>query len=105
MAKKKSSRRPNVSPEVLERARAELRGEKLTSADAGLSIKAEGGAAVAAVKPKSARAGMGLASRRVATAEELNAEYHYVASELRYVLILAGILFATVRASADRSRQ
>jgi len=97
VAKKKTSRRPNVSAETLERARAELRGEakpSSTEPSTGGLVKYDN--TPAAQKPKTARPGSGLATRRVPTAEELAAEYKYISGELRYVLILAGVLFAVI---------
>lgn len=92
MAKKKSSR-PNVSAETLERARAELRGEKTLAA----AEPAGAGKVATGTRPKVvARAGTGLATRRVPTTEELKAQYAYVTKDLRKLVVVAGLLLVFV---------
>lgn len=97
MAKKKS-KRPNISQETLERARAEMRG--------GSSMQAVATATVASdtpdtpkpkVKPRTA---VGLATRHIPSLEELLKEYSYVLKDLRNMLILAGLLFAAIIVAA-----
>jgi hypothetical protein len=102
MAKKKSSNRPNVSAETLERARAELRGERqATPADGTPKAGAKSTAKGATPGAKgTARAGFGLATRRVPSAEELKAEYAYVTQDLRKLMMVAGLLFAVVIVTA-----
>ncbi len=95
MAKKKSSRRPNLSQETLERARAELRGEKMAAA-ATVETGADGTAAVTAPKVKARPATSSLAARRVPSAEELKAQYGYVLSDMRHLFTLAAALFAII---------
>jgi hypothetical protein len=96
VAKKKSSRRPNLSQETLERARAELRGEKMAAA-ATVETGADGTAAAATgAKAKVARPTTSLAARRVPSAEELKAQYSYVLSDLRHLLTLAAALFVFI---------
>ena len=94
MSKKKSSRRPNLSAEVLERARAEVRGE------ISKTIPTTENGAAAAVKAKQSFAPSGLSSRRVAKPEELKAEYAYVLRDLRNLGIIAGSLFGLIIVAA-----
>lgn len=93
MAKKKSTR-PNLPQETLERARAELRGDVLPVNPAEVAAMDGNGAALAArakiVRPS------GVASRRIPTDEELNREYKYVVSDLRRLLLLAGLCILIV---------
>jgi hypothetical protein len=100
VAKKKTSRRPNLSQETLERARAELRGEKM-AASATIETGADGTAAVAtSAKAKVARPTSSLAARHIPSAEELKVQYHFVLTEMRYVVTLAAVLFAVIIAAA-----
>jgi hypothetical protein len=93
MAKKKS-KRPNLSQETLERARAEMRTERVETV--AVAQPAEGGVAVAP-KPKPGRRPIStLATRRIPTKEELIAEYSYVISDLRNLFILAGVLLIAI---------
>ena len=99
MAKKKT-KRPNLSQETLERARAERLGERpepITGTD-GASVS-NVAASATGVKPKAKRTA-NLATRRVPTQEELLADYAYVLTDLRHLAILAGILFVLVIAAA-----
>lgn len=89
MAKKKS--KPNISQEVLERARAELRG----NATATAAPKSDSESAAAA-KAKPIVRGSSLASRRVPSKEELDQQYRYIIRDLRAMLTLAGSLFLFV---------
>jgi NADH:ubiquinone oxidoreductase subunit 6 (subunit J) len=102
MAKKKS-KRPNLSQETLERARAEMRGTPLDQSAMSPAVSASNGAAmtaaaVAAKKVK--RAGTPLATRHIPTTEELIAEYNYVLKDLRYLFTLAGILLLAIIVAA-----
>jgi hypothetical protein len=90
MAKKRS--KPNISQEVLERARAELRGS--LSKPAASAPEAESASAAAKAKPI-VRSGS-LATRRVPTKEELDQEYRHIIRDLRAMLTLAGSLFLFV---------
>jgi len=96
MAKKKN-RRPNVSQETLERARAEMRGERTAP------VMADSTGAVIATAPKAKvapkRSG-NLATRRIPSLEELRSEYGYVISDLRNLAILAVILLIAIAAAA-----
>jgi hypothetical protein len=97
MAKKKS-KRPNISQETLERARAEMRSERVEAV--AVAQPADGGGAVAA-KPKAGRRPVStLATRRIPTREELTAEYAYVLSDLRSLFILAAVLLIAIVAIA-----
>ena len=95
MAKKKS-KRPNLSQETLERARAEMRGEPVQVAEA---VPVEMGQAPAS-KPKVKKTGIGLATRHIPTLDELLNEYAYVLVDLRNMLILAAVLFAVIIVAA-----
>jgi hypothetical protein len=100
MAKKKS-KRPNLSQETLERARAELRGERQEPVAVADSAPSNGGAVAA--KPKVApkrTASPGLATRRIPTVSELVAEYSYVLHDLRNLAILAVTLMAIIIVAA-----
>jgi hypothetical protein len=90
MAKKRS--KPNLPQEVLERARAELRG----SAAADSKAKSEAQEAAAAAKSKPIVRSGSLATRRVPTKEELDQEYRHIIRDLRAMLTLAGSLFLFV---------
>ncbi len=90
MAKKKS--KPNISQEVLERARAELRGSTTTAA----APKAQPESATPPSKPKPTVRGSSLATRRIPSKEELDHEYRYIIRDLRAMLTLAGSLFLFV---------
>ena len=97
MAKKKS-KRPNISQETLERARAEMRGEPVQAIATANAMDSDAPAAPKAkVKP---RVGVGLATRHIPTIEELLNEYGYVLKDLRNMLILAGLLFAAIVVAA-----
>lgn len=97
MAKKKS-KRPNISQETLERARAEMRGEPVQAVvTANTMVSDAPPAAKAKVKPRTA---VGLATRHIPTLEELLNEYGYVLKDLRNMLILAGLLFAAIIVAA-----
>jgi hypothetical protein len=101
MAKKKS-KRPNLSQETLERARAELRGERPEPVAAAESAPSNGSTVVAA-KPKVASkraANPSLATRRIPSVGELIAEYSYVLRDLRNLAILAAILFLAIIVAA-----
>ncbi len=100
MAKKKSSRRPNLSQETLERARAELRGEKMAAAASVEAGGSDGTAAVSGPKLKNVRPTTNLAARRIPSAEELKMQYSYVLTDLRHLVTLAAILFAFIIAAA-----
>ncbi len=99
MAKKKS-KRPNLPQEALERARAERRGETVGSAPAPVVEKsgANGTMAVAA-KPKVAKRSPAM-TRRIPSIPELIQEYSYVLTDLRYLAILAALLFVAIIAAA-----
>ena len=101
MAKKKS-KRPNLSQETLERARAELRGERPEPVAEG--APANGSTAVAApAKPKTTTkraANPSLATRRVPSISELIEEYGYVLKDLRNLAILAAILLIAIVVAA-----
>ncbi|MCC7451403.1 MAG: hypothetical protein IT324_28595 [Anaerolineae bacterium] len=97
MAKKKS-KRPNLSQETLERARAELRGDFADSVPAAPAIG--NGAAVAESKVKAVKRNPALATRRIPTLEELVAEYGYVLRDLRNLAILAVTLLAIIIVAA-----
>src|SRR5882724_1787269 len=94
MAKKKT-KRPNLSQETLERARAERLGERTEQVNGTDGASVSNVAASAAAKPKVKRT-PSLASRRVPTTDELLAEYAYVLSDLRNLAILAGVLFVLI---------
>jgi hypothetical protein len=99
MAKKKS-KRPNLSQETLERARAEMRGTLPDQASVAPAASASNGSAVmasaAAARKSVKRSGTPLATRHVPTTEELIAEYNYVLKDLRYLFTLAGILLLAI---------
>jgi hypothetical protein len=93
MAKKKS-KRPNLPQETLERARAEMRTERV---DAVAVAQPAESAVAAPAKPKAGRRPAStLATRRIPTKEELTAEYSYVLSDLRNLFILAAILLISI---------
>jgi len=100
MAKKKN-KRPNLSQDTLERARAELRGERTEAQSAGAvqTMPTNGSSAVQA-KPKPKRAGTSLATRRVPSLNELLSEYSYVLRDLRNLAILAVILMVIIIGAA-----
>jgi len=100
MAKKKS-RRPNLSQETLERARAEMRGDKEIADEAPEVVETASGAAPAApVARKVKRPAGSLATRRIPSTTELISEYSYVTHDLRSVLILSGVLLALIVVAA-----
>jgi hypothetical protein len=94
MAKKKT-KRPNLSQETLERARAELRGDRAEPVAVAEKVSANGGLPVAAARPKRATA-PNLATRRVPSIEELIKEYNYVLKDLRNLAILAIVLLLAI---------
>jgi hypothetical protein len=97
MAKKKN-KRPNLSQDTLERARAELRGERVEPQASVQTVPTNGSSAVQAkAKAKPARASL---SRRVPSIDELRSEYSYVLHDLRNLLILAAILLVIIVAAA-----
>jgi hypothetical protein len=98
MAKKKT-KRPNLSQETLERARAELRGDRSEPVAVAEKVSANGGPAVAAAKPKRATA-PNLATRRIPSIEELIKEYSYVLKDLRNLAILAIVLLLAIVVAA-----
>jgi len=84
MARKKTSRRPNISQEALDRARREASGQPYVPP---------------APQPESAPARSGKAPAaevRKTTAEDLAAEYAYVLTDLRSMGTLALALFAVL---------
>ncbi len=98
MAKKKS-KRPNLSQETLERARAELRGDYAEPVPAAPSVG--NGAAVAEVKAaKAPKRNPAFATRRIPSIDELVAEYGYVLRDLRNLAILAVALLAIIIVTA-----
>ena len=95
MAKKKS-KRPNLSQETLERARAEMRGESVASL-AEAPVITNGSPAVAAAKTKIKRTGSAtLATRHIPSHQELLSEYAYVLQDLRNLAILAAVLMIII---------
>lgn len=98
MAKKKT-KRPNLSQETLERARAERLGERAEPVTGTDGASVSNVAASVAAKPKVKRT-PSLATRRVPTTEELLAEYAYVLTDLRNLAVLAGALFLIIIAAA-----
>src|SRR5262249_52328351 len=98
MAKKKT-KRPNLSQETLERARAERLGERVEPVAGTDGASVSNVAASTGAKPKVKRAA-NLATRRVPSHEELLNEYAYVLTDLRHLAILAGVLFLLVIAAA-----
>lgn len=91
VAKSKSYRKPNISRDTLERARAELKGGAVTVAES----------TSAPVEKAKARAKAPVsAGRRIPTTEELKQEYKYVLAELRNLLVLAGVLFLFIIVTA-----
>lgn len=110
---KKKNKRPNLSQETLERARAEMRGtaEPLapTSTDAitarptnGTPATSKAGVVTAPVAPKlkTARSAPGLAVRRIPSLEELLANYRYVLRDLRKLALIAVLLLLIIVAAA-----
>src|SRR5258708_21779955 len=99
MAKKKS-KRPNLSQETLERARAEMRGTLADQPAVSPAASASNGSAIAAsavaAAKKVKRTGTPLATRHIPTTEELIVEYNYVLKDLRYLFTLAGILLLAI---------
>jgi hypothetical protein len=98
MAKKKT-KRPNLSQETLERARAERIGERVDNVEGTDGASLTNAAPSVAVKAKTKRA-PSLASRRVPTTEELLTEYAYVLHDLRNLVVLAAVLFAIIIVAA-----
>jgi hypothetical protein len=99
MSKRKSKKKPNLSADVLERARREIYGG--SSAEAS-EIKAEDTATAvdATEKVKRDKPKVSMSSnnyqKRMLTSAELAQEYHYVIADLRSMAILAGILFVAM---------
>ncbi len=98
MAKKKT-KRPNLSQETLERARAERIGDRAEPVNGTDGASVSSVAASAGVKPKVKRT-PSLATRRIPSTEELLAEYAYVLTDLRNLAILAGVLFLLIIGAA-----
>ncbi len=99
MAKKKS-KRPNLPQETLDRARAERRGEAFGSAPVTVpENNGSNGTMAVAAKPKVAKRSPSM-TRRIPSISELIQEYSYVLSDLRYLAILAAILFIAIVAAA-----
>lgn len=94
MAKKKS--KPNISREVLERARSELRGDRGVAAPSQTVADESAAPAPVPAKAKATVRGGSLASRRLPTKEELDNEYRHITRDLRAMLTLAGSLFLFV---------
>jgi sulfite reductase alpha subunit-like flavoprotein len=94
MAKKKS--KPNISQEVLERARSELRGDQSAAAPSKAPTTENAAAAPAPLKAKATVRGGSLATRRLPTKDELDHEYRHITRDLRAMLTLAGGLFLFV---------
>ncbi len=94
MAKKKS--KPNISREVLERARAELRGDQVTALPSQTTSAEVATPTPVPAKAKATVRGGSLASRRLPTKEELDHEYRHITRDLRAMLTLAGSLFLFV---------
>jgi hypothetical protein len=87
VAKKKTTRRPNLSQETLERARAERRTDSIDTP----SVSATASSAASGSKIK--RAGTPIsAATRVPSTEELSREYSHVMKDLRNLMILATLL-------------
>ncbi|MEP7289269.1 MAG: hypothetical protein ABI947_26250 [Chloroflexota bacterium] len=98
MAKKKS-RRPNLSQETLERARAEMRGDLTPITEAPLTTN--GSPAVVAARTKVKRTGSAaLATRHIPSTQELMSEYAYVLQDLRNLAILAAVLMLIIIVAA-----
>jgi hypothetical protein len=95
MAKKKN-KRPNLSQETLDRARAEMRGDRI----APVMADAAPGAVIAPKAKIATKRPGNLATRRIPTMEELRVEYSYVATDLRTLVILAGLLLIAIAAAA-----
>lgn len=99
-SKSKSRKKPNLSADVLERARREVYGgdsgaskvektiEAVSESDAPVKTKRE--------KSKTTVSSGGYQQKRMLTSAELAEEYHYVIADLRSMAILAGILFVAM---------
>ncbi|MCE7947343.1 MAG: hypothetical protein DYG88_07940 [Chloroflexi bacterium CFX4] len=94
MAKKKS--KPNISQEVLERARAEMRGDQSAGAPSKPAVGEGVAPAATPAKAKATVRGGNLATRRLPTKDELDHEYRHITRDLRAMLTLAGGLFLFV---------
>jgi len=91
VAKKKTTRRPNLSQETLERARAERRSDSTDAAP----VSAAASSAASGVKIK--RAGTPIsAATRIPSTEELSREYDHVIKDLRNLMILATLLLVGI---------
>lgn len=92
---KKTTRKPNVPQETLERARRELaRTGEVPAASAGSS---NGAASVEAAKPKTTKpkTKTGPAPKPVATVD-LRRDYAYVIADLQQMALLAGGILITL---------
>jgi hypothetical protein len=96
MTKRNRERRPNVSQETLERARAEIRG----GVESVKSTPVPTGGVVAAARAKAATGRITTSARRIPTIEELRQEYSYVIKDLRNLVVLAGVLLVVIIAVA-----
>jgi len=83
MSRKKSSARPNIPQETLERARQRAAGR--------IALPVEASAASGGVAPRSR---VQQTAPEMTTIEDLAAEYGYVLGDLRNMGLLAGVLFA-----------
>ncbi len=83
MSRKKSSARPNIPQETLERARQRAAGR----VDLPVEVSAASGGAVP-------RSRVQQIAPQMTTMEDLAAEYSYVLVDLRNMGLLAGALFA-----------
>ena len=99
MSKRKSKKKPNLSSDVLERARREIYGDSESDtpekkAD-DTATKVDSAEKVNRDKPK-VTVSSGNYQKRMLTSGELAQEYHYVIADLRSMAILAGILFVAM---------
>ena len=96
MSKRKSRKKPNLSADVLERARREIYGGNDTATEA----KVETTTVTSSEKPKrtapKTTVTSGSYQKRMLSSAELAQEYHYVIADLRSMAILAGILFVAM---------
>lgn len=98
MSKKKTYKRPNVPQAALERARAELRNEATEVVTPVVTTTTT--ATNSAGSKLKVRKATPLATRRIPTAEELQAEYAYVLRDLRNLAMLAVVLVGGIFAAA-----
>jgi hypothetical protein len=99
MSKRKTGKKPNLSAEVLARARREIYGDG-NAAEAEIKAddtvnKVAGPEKVKHDKPKVTATSSNY-QKRMLTSTELAQEYHYVIADLRSMAILAGILFVAM---------